>query len=99
MLKYLFEVKDVHRVTIDPEVGNARAIRSYQKAGFRLDGVLRHNDRFEDERYVDTQYLSILEDEWYAARTQWEAERLVVACRPQSPSAGPAAAFPLSGAR
>lgn len=75
MLQYLFEVKHVHRVTIDPEVGNARAIRSYQKAGFSLDGVLRHNDRFEDGHYVDTQYLAILEDEWAAARAQWEAER------------------------
>ncbi len=75
MLKHLFEVKRVHRVTIDPEVGNARAIRSYQKAGFRLDGVVRHNDRFDDGRYVDTQYLSILEDEWPEARALWDAER------------------------
>lgn len=74
MLKYLFEVKRVHRVTIDPEVGNARAIRSYQKAGFRLDGMLRHNDRFADGRYIDTQYLSILEDEWPDARAQWDEE-------------------------
>jgi aminoglycoside 6'-N-acetyltransferase len=29
-----------HRITIDPEVGNAAAIRSYEKAGFRTVGVL-----------------------------------------------------------
>jgi len=75
MLKYLFEVKHVHRVTIDPEVRNARGIRSYEKAGFRLDGVLRHNDLFSDGRYVDTHFMSILEDEWPAARARWEAER------------------------
>ena len=75
MLKFLFEEKGVHRVTIDPEVDNMRAIRAYQKAGFRLDGMLRHNDRFADGRYVDTQYLSILEDEWPEARTRWESER------------------------
>ena len=28
-----------------------------------------------DGRYVDTQYLTILEDEWPAARARWEAER------------------------
>ena len=75
MIAYLFEVKRVHRVTIDPEVANGRAIRSYQKAGFRLDGVVRHNDRFSDGRYIDTQFMSILEEEWPEARARWEAER------------------------
>lgn len=75
LLQYLFEVKRVHRVTIDPEVENRRAIRSYEKAGFRFDGVLRHNDRFEDGRYVDTHFMSILDDEWPEARSRWEAER------------------------
>lgn len=74
LLQYLFEVKRLHRVTIDPEVGNPRAIRSYEKAGFRFDGVLRHNDRFGSGRYVDTHFMSILEDEWPAARARWEAE-------------------------
>jgi len=74
LLQYLFEVKHLHRVTIDPEVGNARAIRSYEKAGFRFDGVLRHNDRFENGRYVDTHFMSIIEDEWPAAKNRWEAE-------------------------
>jgi aminoglycoside 6'-N-acetyltransferase len=75
MLHYLFEVKGIHRATIDPEVGNARAIRSYEKAGFRFDGVLRHNDLFSDGRYADTHFMSILADEWPAARAQWEEER------------------------
>lgn len=74
LLQYLFEVKRLHRVTIDPEVRNARAIRSYEKAGFRLDGILRHNDRFEDGRYADTYFMSILEDEWPAAKARWGAE-------------------------
>lgn len=74
MLRYLFEVKRCHRVTIDPEVANGRAIRSYEKAGFRFDGVLRHN-AFEHGEYVDTHFMSILEYEWPAARARWEAER------------------------
>lgn len=57
LLAWLFEERHLHRVTIDPETGNARAIRSYQKAGFRLDGVLRHND-FMRGGWVDTQMLS-----------------------------------------
>ena len=73
LLKHLFEVRGVHRVTIDPETGNVRAIRAYQKAGFRLDGVLRHNDFLRGE-YVDTQMMSILEDEWPEAKSRWESE-------------------------
>jgi aminoglycoside 6'-N-acetyltransferase len=71
LLAWLFEDQKLHRVTIDPEVGNARAIRSYQKAGFRLDGVLRHNDFLRGE-YVDTQMLSLLEDEWPAVKAEWQ---------------------------
>ena len=74
MLRFLFEEKHVHRALIDPETGNARAIHVYQRAGFKLDSVLRHN-ALEGARYVDTQYLSLLEDEWPAARAQWIEER------------------------
>ncbi len=74
LLQYLFEVKRLHRVTIDPEVGNARAIRSYEAAGFTRDGVSRDND-FIRGAYVDTLYLSILEGEWPAAKARWLAER------------------------
>ncbi len=72
MLRYLFEVKRCHRVTIDPEVGNGRAIRCYEKAGFRFDGVLRHN-AFEHGEYVDTYFMSMLEDEWPEARARWQS--------------------------
>ncbi|MEI7925782.1 MAG: GNAT family N-acetyltransferase [Chloroflexota bacterium] len=74
LLRYLFEVKRLHRVTIDPEVTNPRAVHVYERAGFRLGGILRHNDLVDGE-YRDTQYLTILEDEWPAARARWEAER------------------------
>lgn len=74
MLRYLFESRKVHRAIIDPEVGNARAIHVYQRAGFRLDGMIRHN-AFEHGEYVDTQYLTILEDEWPDARARWFEER------------------------
>ncbi len=74
MLRYLFEVKRVHRALIDPEVGNERAVHVYQRAGFRLDGLVRHN-AFEHGEYVDTQYLTLIEDEWPEARSRWVSER------------------------
>jgi RimJ/RimL family protein N-acetyltransferase len=74
LLAYLFEELGVHRVTIDPEVGNARAIRAYEKAGFRFEGVLRGND-FLRGGYIDTHFMAILEGEWPAAKARWERER------------------------
>ncbi|MEX1022803.1 MAG: GNAT family protein [Dehalococcoidia bacterium] len=74
MLRYLFEERRVHRVMIDPEVGNARAVHVYERAGFTRDGVLRHH-AFEHGEYVDTQFMTILEDEWPAAKARWLAER------------------------
>ncbi len=82
MLQHLFEVQSLHLVTIDPEVANARGIRAYEKAGFRLDGVLRHH-AFEHGEYVDTHFMSILEDEWPAARARWETERAAVSDQPR----------------
>ncbi|HJM88796.1 MAG TPA: GNAT family protein [Dehalococcoidia bacterium] len=73
MLRFLFEDLACHRVTIDPEVANARAIRCYEKAGFTFEGVLRHN-AFERGEYVDTHFMSMLVDEWPAAKLRWERE-------------------------
>ncbi|MCJ7622204.1 MAG: GNAT family N-acetyltransferase, partial [Anaerolineaceae bacterium] len=42
---------------------NSRAVRSYEKAGFSVDGRLRQ-DRFLEGRYVDVLLMSILKDEW-----------------------------------
>jgi aminoglycoside 6'-N-acetyltransferase len=37
-----------HRITIDPAVANAAAIRSYEKAGFKPVGVMRSYERDVD---------------------------------------------------
>jgi len=73
LLQHLFEIKGVNRATIDPEVGNRRAIRVYQKAGYRIDGVIRRNDRVDD-RWVDAVHMTILDDEWPAAKKAWETQ-------------------------
>jgi aminoglycoside 6'-N-acetyltransferase len=44
-VRYLIEDRGHHRVTIDPAVDNAAAIRSYEKAGFRPVGVMRKYER------------------------------------------------------
>jgi aminoglycoside 6'-N-acetyltransferase len=39
-----------HRITIDPAVANAAAVRAYEKAGFRRVGVMRAYERDADGR-------------------------------------------------
>lgn len=44
-LQHLVTSRGHHRVTIDPAVMNAAAIRAYEKAGFRRVGVMRAYER------------------------------------------------------
>ncbi|PIR48673.1 hypothetical protein COU80_03130 [Candidatus Peregrinibacteria bacterium CG10_big_fil_rev_8_21_14_0_10_55_24] len=42
MLRYLFEQRSAKTVIIDPDMRNTRAIRAYEKAGFRKLKILRN---------------------------------------------------------
>lgn len=60
---FLFEQRGHHRLTIDPAAANARAIRCYEKVGFRPVGVLRRYERAEDGSLRDGLLMDLLEDE------------------------------------
>jgi aminoglycoside 6'-N-acetyltransferase len=45
VVRHLLEDLGHHRVTIDPALANAAAIRCYEKVGFRRVGVLRRYER------------------------------------------------------
>ena len=45
VVRHLIHDRGHHRVTIDPAVANAPAIRAYEKAGFRRVGVMRRYER------------------------------------------------------
>ena len=45
VVRHLVEKRGHHRITIDPAVDNAAAIRAYAKAGFRPVGVMRRSER------------------------------------------------------
>jgi aminoglycoside 6'-N-acetyltransferase len=45
VVRHLIDERRHHRITIDPAVANAAAIRCYEKAGFRPVGVLRQYER------------------------------------------------------
>ena len=52
-----------HRLTIDPAADNHRAIRCYEKVGFRRVGVLRQYERGPDGRFHDGLLMDLLRPE------------------------------------
>jgi aminoglycoside 6'-N-acetyltransferase len=58
-----FTAQGHHRFTIDPSVGNERAIRSYAAIGFRPVGVMRAYERGSDGTWRDGLLMDLLADE------------------------------------
>jgi RimJ/RimL family protein N-acetyltransferase len=65
LLRYLFHQRNLHRVGLSAIAWNERAIRSYEKVGFVVEGRLR-DDLYFDGRYHDQVVMSILRDEYDA---------------------------------
>jgi aminoglycoside 6'-N-acetyltransferase len=58
-----FAAQGHHRVTIDPDLENERAIRAYEKVGFKPVGVMRKYGRVPDGRWRDHLLMDLLVDE------------------------------------
>lgn len=65
------------RIELQVYAPNRRARRSYEKAGFVLEGTLR-NRHFAEGRHEDVLIMSLLRDEWAAQerRRSWELNEL-----------------------
>ncbi len=63
MVALAFDTLNLHRVWLDVFSDNTRAVRCYEKLGFKRDGVLREHV-FRDGAYCDLLLMSILRDEW-----------------------------------
>jgi RimJ/RimL family protein N-acetyltransferase len=63
MVAHAFETLNLNRVWLHVYEYNPRGLRSYEKLGFRREGVLRQ-DTFRDGRYWDTIAMAILREEW-----------------------------------
>ena len=57
MLRYCFEEEGLHRVYLRAFADNLQAIRSYEKAGFAREGLLRDDVRIDGE-YRDIQWMA-----------------------------------------
>lgn len=49
LIKYLFEVKNADVILIDPQTWNSRAIKCYEKCGFRAIKILEKRELHEGE--------------------------------------------------
>ena len=67
LIAWLIDVRGHHRLTVDPAVANARAVRVYEKLGFRRVGVLRQYERVEDGVWRDALLMELLADEFERA--------------------------------
>lgn len=67
MLEHAFERLGLHRVGLAVFSYNTRAIRSYEKAGFRIEGRLREAIQRQGV-YFDEVQMGILAEEWLSAR-------------------------------
>jgi RimJ/RimL family protein N-acetyltransferase len=62
--RHLLEERGHHRLTIDPATANTAAIRAYEKAGFRVVGVMRCYERDVDgEDWHDGLLMELVADE------------------------------------
>lgn len=60
---YGFKRLNAHRIWLGVNAENEGAVRCYQKAGFKQEGILR-DDIFVFGRYVNAYRMAILEKEW-----------------------------------
>jgi aminoglycoside 6'-N-acetyltransferase len=63
LARHLFEEHGHHRLTIDPAVDNAAAIRAYEKVGFRRVGIMRNYERGPDGVWHDGLLMDMLREE------------------------------------
>jgi aminoglycoside 6'-N-acetyltransferase len=60
---FLCEQRGHHRLTIDPAAANHRAIRCYEKVGFRRVGLMRRYERGSDGQFHDGLLMDLLREE------------------------------------
>jgi RimJ/RimL family protein N-acetyltransferase len=63
LLNYLFVQMGLHRVSLSAHITNSRAIRSYEKNGFKAEGTMREWAFFNGE-WVDGVLMSVLDGEF-----------------------------------
>lgn len=65
LLKFAFRGQNLHRVNLGVFSFNPRAIRCYEKSGFKYEGFEREAI-FKDDKRLDCHVMGVLQSEWEA---------------------------------
>ena len=68
VLRWLFDSRDASMVTIDPRLNNPRAVRTYEKAGFRKRTVLQAHELHEGV-WHDNWLMTVSHEEFVTSHT------------------------------
>lgn len=68
LLRYAFGELNLARISLSVLEGNERAMRSYEKCGFKYEGRERQAWAYEGRRW-DEIYMGLLREEWEATAT------------------------------
>jgi RimJ/RimL family protein N-acetyltransferase len=69
LLRHGFESLNLHRLWLRVFETNQGAIRSYEKAGFTLEGKFREAQYLEG-KYVNVMIMSVLSSEWQTIKNK-----------------------------
>lgn len=63
LVDFIFSQMNMNKIKLNVFSFNKRAMRCYEKCGFKVDGILRQ-EIFRDGQYYDDIVMSVLFDEW-----------------------------------
>jgi aminoglycoside 6'-N-acetyltransferase len=64
LIAHVIGARAVHRFTVDPATANVRAIRAYEKLGFRRVGVMRQSEPAPGGAWRDCMLMDLLASEF-----------------------------------
>ena len=67
LVSFIFDQLNIHKIKLHVFSFNQRAIRSYEKCGFKTEGILR-DEIFKDGKYHDDIVMGILREEYESSR-------------------------------
>lgn len=67
LIEFIFEQMNINKIKLNVYSFNQRAIRCYEKCGFKREGVLRE-ELYRDGRYYDEIAMGLLKRDWIEGR-------------------------------
>jgi len=63
LVRFIFNEMNINKIKLSVYSFNKRAIRAYEKVGFKIEGVLRE-ELYREGKYHDVYVMGILKNEW-----------------------------------